>query len=133
MYSFSMLDDISVVIVDDDDDIRSSLTDFLSQRGATVFACSNAREALQAVRAHHPNIVLSDIGLPNRDGFQLLQDIRSLDMQHGCDVPVIAMTAFGWSGDRPQKLWAFEAHLAKPFKPNQLLSTLVSTLDSRRS
>ena len=69
MHSFTTLEDIVVVIAEDDDDIRSSLAAFLNQKGATVFACPDASEALQAVRAHHPNVVLSDIGLPNRDGF----------------------------------------------------------------
>jgi DNA-binding response OmpR family regulator len=134
MHSFLTLDDIIVVIVDDDDDIRFSLAEFLSRQGAIVFSCSNAREALDAVRTHHPNIVLSDIGLPNRDGLQLLQDIRSLNTQQDRDVPVIAMTAFGWSGNCVQSLGdAFEAHLDKPFRPDQLLSAVVSTLDNRHS
>ena len=134
MHPSVTIDDIIVVIVDDDHDIRFSLTKFLCGRGATVFPCSNAREALEAVRVHHPNIVLSDIGLPNRDGFQLLEDIRSLDVQQDRDVPIIAMTGFGFSGDRAQKLEnAFEAHLNKPFKPDQLLSAVVSTLDNQHS
>jgi len=134
MHSFTTLEDIVVVIAEDDDDIRSSLAAFLNQKGATVFACPDASEALQAVRAHHPNVVLSDIGLPNRDGFQLLEDIRSLDVQQDRDVPIIAMTAFGFSGDRAQKLEnAFEAHLNKPFEPDQLLSAVVSTLDNQHS
>ena len=132
MHPSFTLDDIIVVIVDDDDDIRFSLTKFLCGRGATVFPCSNAAEALEAVQVHHPDIVLSDIGLPNRDGFQLLQEIRSLDVEQDRDVPVIAMTAFGWSGDRAQRLRsAFQSYLGKPFKPDQLLSAVAATLDSR--
>src|ERR1700756_4224047 len=134
MHSFVTLDDIVVVIVDDDDDVRFSLAKFLCQHGATVFPCSNAGEALEAVRIHHPNIVVSDIGLPNRDGLQLLQDIRSLDAEQDRDVPVIAMTAFAWSGGRAQRLWGgFQAHLYKPFRPDQLLSAVTSTLDARHS
>ena len=134
MHSLVTLDDIIVVIVDDDDNIRFSLAEFLSRQGATVFACANASEALEAVRTHHPNIVLSDIGLPNRDGFQLLKDIRSLAEQLGRDIPVIAMTAFGWDGHRAQRLWgAFDGHLDKPFRPDQLLSAVVSTLDNKHS
>ena len=86
----------------------------------------------EAVRVHHPDIVLSDIGLPNRDGFQLLQEIRSLDVEQGRDIPVIAMTAFRWSGQRAQSLWGgFQTRLEKPFKPDQLLSAVASTLDNR--
>jgi two-component system, OmpR family, response regulator len=134
MHSSATLDDIVVVIVDDDDDIRFSLQEFLSRQGARVLSCSNAEEGVEAVLNYHPNIVLSDIGLPDRDGFELLQDIRSLNAQQGRDVPVIAMTAFGWNGDRARRLWGgFEAHLDKPFRPDQLLTTMVATLDNRRS
>jgi CheY-like chemotaxis protein len=133
MHPFVTLDDIIVVVVDDDDDIRFSLTKFLCGRGARVFPCSNAGEALEAVRVHHPDLVLSDIGLPNRDGFQLLQEIRSLDVEQGRDVPVIAMTAFRWSGQRAQSFWGgFQARLEKPFKPDELLSAVASTLDTQR-
>ena len=133
MHPFETLDDIVIVIVDDDDDIRFSLAKYLTGRGATVFACSDAKTGLDAVRAHQPNIVLSDIGLPKRDGFQLLQDIRSLDAEQGRDVPIIGMTAFGWSGERAQRLWdAFQAHLSKPFRPDQLLTAVTSTLENRR-
>ena len=132
MHPSLTLDDIIVIIVDDDDDIRFSLTTFLCGRGATVFPYSNAGEALEAVRVHHPDIVLSDIGLPNRDGFQLLGEIRSLDVEQGRDVPVIAMTAFGWSGQRAQNVWGgFQARLTKPFKPDQLLSAVAATLNHR--
>ncbi|MBV8100187.1 MAG: response regulator [Verrucomicrobia bacterium] len=134
MHSAVTLDDIDVVVVDDDDDIRFALAQFLDQRGATVFPCSNAGEALEAVRDHHPDIVLSDIGLPGRDGLQLLQDIRSLDAEQDRNIPVIAMTAFGWSVKRTQRLWgAFQAHLDKPFKPDQLLTTIASTLEDQHS
>ena len=133
MGSFVTFDDIVVVIAEDDDDVRFALSEFLMQKGATVFACSDARAALEAVRAHHPDIVLSDIGLPNRDGFELLQDIRSLDPEQGRDVPVIAVTAREGvveqirTGDK-----GFRAALHKPFKPDQLLSAVASTLDTGR-
>ena len=134
MHPFITLEDIVVVVVDDDDDIRFSLAGYLRGRGATVFACSDAKTALAAVQTHQPNIVLSDIGLPHRDGFQLLRDIRSLDAKQGGEIPVIAMTAFGVSGARAQRLRdAFEARLNKPFRPDQLLSAVVSTLDNKNS
>jgi CheY-like chemotaxis protein len=132
MHSLVKLEDITVVIAEDDGDIRFALTQFLCRQGAKVFPCANAEEALEAVRVNRPDIVLSDIGLPKRDGFQLLEDIRSLNAEQGRHVPVIAMTAYDWSGERARRLWGtFEAHLDKPFKPDQLLSAVVSTLDHR--
>jgi DNA-binding response OmpR family regulator len=133
MSPFVTLDDIVVVIVEDDDDIRCSLRNFLLQKGATVFSCRDASEALQIVRDYHPNIVLSDIGLPNRDGFQLLQDIRSLEADQGCDVPVIAMTALNGVLERTRTIGSgFQATLQKPFNPDQLLAAVVSSLDAHQ-
>jgi DNA-binding response OmpR family regulator len=133
MTPFVRLDDIVVVIVEDDDDMRVSLAKFLIQKGATVFTCPDASEALQVVSAHHPDIVLSDIGLPDRDGVQLLHDIRSLDADQGCDVPVIAMTALTGIVDRTRTLEEdFQATLRKPFKPDQLIEAVISTLDGHQ-
>jgi DNA-binding response OmpR family regulator len=129
MDSSLVLDHTVVVIVEDDDDIRFALAEFLTQKGANVFACPDARMALEAVRTHRPDIVLSDIGLPNRDGFELLQDIRSLNSGESCDVPVIAMTALeGIVDHTPTIDSGFQATLRKPFKPEQLLSAVALTL-----
>ena len=125
------LNNIVIVIVDDDASIRFSLREFLIRKGAIVFACPDAMQGLQAVRAHHPNIVLSDISLPNRDGFELLQDIRSLGPGQNGDVPVIAMTALAGVVDfGPTIDNGFQAQLQKPFRPDQLLATVSSTLGS---
>ena len=124
-----ILDDIVVVIVEDDDDIRLALSEFLIQKGATVFACSDARAALEAVSTRHPDVVLSDIGLPNRDGFELLNDIRSLNQEQGCDVPVIAMTALDGIAEHGRTTDnGFRATLHKPFRPDQLLSAVSSAI-----
>jgi DNA-binding response OmpR family regulator len=133
MSSFVTLNDVVVVIAEDDDDVRFALSEFLIQKGATVFACPDARAALEAVRARHPDIVLSDIGLPKRDGFELLRDIRSLDPEQGGSVPVIAVTALEGIGDQTGTVDSgFRAILRKPFKPDRLLSTVVSTLGPDR-
>jgi DNA-binding response OmpR family regulator len=125
---------IVIVIVDDDDDIRFTLSEFLLRKGATVFSCSDAGEALEAVRAHRPNLVLSDISLPKRDGFQLLQDIRRLDPEHGGEVPVVAMTALDGILENGWRIRAgFQGRLGKPFGPDELLATVYSTLDDGSS
>ena len=134
MPSFVTLNDVVVVIAEDDDDVRFALSVFLVQKGATVFAYSDARAALDAVRTRHPDIVLSDIGLPKRDGFELLQDIRSLDPEQGGGVPVIAVTALEGIANQTETVDSgFRAILRKPFKPDRLLSTVVSTLGPDRT
>jgi len=125
-----MLDDIVIVIVDDHDDIRLFLSEFLMRQGAIVFPCSNAFDALETVRVHQPDVVLSDISLPNRNGFELLHDIRSLGPERGGSVPVIAMTALRAIVDRGCAEEAgFQTHLNKPFRPSQLLDAVHSVLD----
>jgi CheY-like chemotaxis protein len=90
-----ILSGVTVVVVEDHDDVRSLLVEFLRQQGARVIDCSNAAQALEAVTQERPDVVLSDINLPGGDGFQLLQSIRSLDPEIGGKTAVIAMSALG--------------------------------------
>ena len=90
---------ITIVIVEDDADTRSSLTRFLHRQGAVVFGAANASDGLHAVKEYHSSVVLSDINLPCRDGFELLGDIRALGTEHGGATPIIAMTAISELAD----------------------------------
>jgi CheY-like chemotaxis protein len=120
----------TIVIVEDHDDTRSFLARFLAKQGAHVFASPDATSALQAVQKQRPDVVLSDICLPDRDGFQLLRDIRALSPEQGGRVPVIAMTAYGSYTDRDQTTAAgFQKHLDKPFGPGELLEVVRQTLE----
>src|ERR1700720_3465047 len=102
---------------------------FCLGKGPKLSLPLNAFEGLQAVSGNRPNIVLLDIKLPDRDGFELLQDIRALGPDNGGDVPVIAMTAFGRTADRNRTVAAdFQAHLVKPFVPTKLLDAIKSVL-----
>jgi CheY-like chemotaxis protein len=124
------LRNLTIVIVEDHDDTRSFLAQFLSNQGAEVFASVDAASALQAVQRQRPDLVLSDICLPDRNGFQLLRDIRALGPENGGAVPVIAMTAFGSSVDRDHTTAAgFERCLDKPFGPEELLEAVQKSLD----
>jgi CheY-like chemotaxis protein len=119
----------TIVIVEDHDDTRCFLSRFLANHGAHVFASSDATSALEAVQRQHPDVVLSDICLPDRDGFQLLRDIRALGPENGGTVPVIAMTAFGaFSGEDQTAAAGFQKHLDKPFGPDELLQAVRGTL-----
>jgi CheY-like chemotaxis protein len=80
--------------VEDHDDARTYLRAFLEPLVAKVVTARNASEGLEAVKTYRPNLVLSDISMPGRDGFGLLSDIRALGPDAGGAVPVIAMTAF---------------------------------------
>jgi CheY-like chemotaxis protein len=126
----AILSGTTIVVVEDYyPDTLFGITQFLTRHGAKVFPSPDAFEGLQAVREHRPNIVLSDIRLPKRDGFELLRDIRALDPESGGNVPVIAMTAFGGFVIRARTIAAgFQAHLDKPFVPESLLAAIKSIL-----
>ena len=79
----AILSGITIVVVEDYPDILFGIAQFLTRHGAKVFPRPDAFQGLQAVREHRPDIVLSDIRLPERDGFELLQDIRALGAENG--------------------------------------------------
>ncbi|HXM25232.1 MAG TPA: response regulator [Chthoniobacterales bacterium] len=124
-----ILSGVRIVVVEDHDDVRSVLAQYLRQQGARVIACSNAYEALEAVVQERPDLVLSDISLPDEDGFQLLQNVRSLGPEMGSNTPVIAMSALGATITNHRALAAgFCSYLGKPFTPQQLLHAIQEAL-----
>ena len=121
------LSNFTIVVVDDHSDFRRYLGVFLGRLGANVAVAENAIEGLEAVKTYRPNLVLSDISMPGRDGVGLLIDIRALGPDAGGSVPVIAMTAFV---DRARILNAgFKAFLSKPFSPETLVETILTALN----
>src|SRR5580700_12341686 len=124
------LRNLTIVVVEDHNDTRRFLDIFLGHLGAKVVVTGNAIEGLAAVKTCHPNLVLSDISMPGRDGFELLSDIRALGPDAGGNVPVIAMTAFVTHLDRARILDAgFQACLPKPFTPDKLVETILTVLN----
>jgi CheY-like chemotaxis protein len=87
-------------------------------------------KAIEAIKNNRPNLVLSDISMPDRDGFDLLRDIRALGPDAGGSVPVVAMTALVSRRDRARMLDAgFQACLPKPFTVEELLETILTVLN----
>jgi CheY-like chemotaxis protein len=124
------LNKLTILVVEDHDDARRYLGLFLRHLGANVVLASDAYRALDAVKSHHPNLVISDISMPGRDGFAMLQDIRALGPEAGGNVPVVAMTALVRPADRDRMLAAgFQACLPKPFGPDKLVETILTVLD----
>lgn len=120
-----------VLVVDDDADARELLRSILAQNGASVRTAGSAEEAMQQFHARQPDVLVSDIGMPGRDGYELIREIRSLDEKSGGHVPALALTAFARSDDRRRAITAgFHMHLAKPVEPAELV-TVVSSLASR--
>jgi CheY-like chemotaxis protein len=121
---------LTIVVVDDNPDVRRHVGAYLSHLGADITVAENAIEGLEAVKTYRPNLVLSDISMPGRDGFELLRDIQALETGDSDRVPVIAMTALVTRSDRARILNAgFKAVLPKPFTPETLVKTILRALD----
>jgi CheY-like chemotaxis protein len=99
----------------------------LEECGAQVYAAGSASEALELVERERPAVLVTDIGMPDVDGFQLLRMVRGLGEARGGKVPAIALTAFARSEDRTRALSAgFIVHLSKPVEPSELVATIAS-------
>ena len=119
---------IKIVVVEDHADIRRLITRFLSDQGAQIFAAKNAFEGLRWVREIQPDVVLSDLKMPGRSGFDLLADIQDFSRSLGRTIPVIAMTAYRYKQAETAAA-GFRTHLEKPFTPDQLLATVDRVLN----
>ena len=118
------LSNIEILVVEDDEDARDLLVTVLTQQGARVNQAGNASEALQALAQSVPDVLLSDIGLPGEDGYELIRAIRG--QGHSADIlPAIALTAYSRREDQRLALEAgFQAHVAKPVEPATLVAAV---------
>ncbi len=117
------LSGIDVLMVDDDDDTLELLKAALTQRGANVTAVSSADECLEAIKAFRPHVLISDIAMPDQDGYELIQKVIGLDLQPR--IPSIAITAYAQDQDRERALAAgYNHYLAKPVELGEFISTV---------
>jgi CheY-like chemotaxis protein len=114
-----------VLVVEDDDDARDLIEQILNGAGCVVSTASSAFEALERLGEVRPEVLVSDIGMPDRDGYWLMEQVRALDTHEGRDVPAVAVTAYTTPADRSRALTAgFTAHLSKPVRSSELLAVL---------
>jgi PAS domain S-box-containing protein len=119
----------NVLVVDDDRDARELIKRILNDCGAHVAIAGSAREALEMIRAAPPQLLISDLGMPEVDGFELLAHVRQLPRDAGGLLPAIALTAFARSEDRLRALEAgFSAHISKPVEPSELIATVAAVI-----
>jgi PAS domain S-box-containing protein len=110
---------LTILVVDDQPDARDLIERVLQDAGARVVKAASAEEAMALVELEKPHVLLSDIGMPGADGFDLLRQLRALGS--GGDIPAIALTAFARSEDRTRALRAgFRLHISKPVEPTEL-------------
>lgn len=118
---------LRIVVVDDERDARELLLSLLTTYGAEVTLCGSAREAFEAVRRENPDLLVSDIGMPNEDGYSLIAKIRCLPESEGGKTPAIALTAFARIEDRIRALsQGFQMFVPKPVEPNELIAAIRS-------
>jgi PAS domain S-box-containing protein len=120
---------VSILIVDDDEDSRTFLTFALADSGAKIYSVATAALAFDAMESFHPNLIVSDIGMPQEDGYSLIKRIRQLPKYLGGDTPAIALTAYAGDSDRQKATLAgFQTHLAKPIMPDDLVDAVIQLI-----
>lgn len=130
-YPSSILAGLLLLVVDDEVDSCYLLSTILSNYGARVITALSAREAMIALTNFHPHALVSDIAMPEEDGYKLIHQVRSLPPEQGGQVPAIALTAYARPEDRHQALVAgFHLHIPKPVNPIEL-SLVVAQLVGR--
>jgi CheY-like chemotaxis protein len=121
------LSGLKILVVDDEPDACRLIKRVLDRCHAEVFTASSAEEAIPLVESGRPDILISDIGMPNMDGYDLLRRIRALDPARGGKVPAIALTAFARPEDRMRSLSVgYSVHVSKPIEPEKLTATVAS-------
>jgi CheY-like chemotaxis protein len=127
------LDGLRVLVVDDDSDSRAVIAEMLLQFGAEVLGVASVQEALQALELWDPNVLLSDIEMPNEDGYSLLQKVRGMHGRDGGLIPAAALTACGRPEDRVRAIKAgYQMYLPKPVDPHELAVVVASLARTSR-
>ncbi|HXM77157.1 MAG TPA: ATP-binding protein, partial [Thermoanaerobaculia bacterium] len=123
--SVGNIEGVSVLLVEDEPDGRELLVEALRTAGGRVAAAESARAALALFADCPPDVLVSDIGMPEEDGYALIRAIRALPADRGGAVPAIAVTAYAREEDRLRALAAgFQAHIAKPVDPGELVAAV---------
>jgi PAS domain S-box-containing protein len=124
---------LNVLVVEDEMDTRDFLAQLLEAHDADVRAVGSATEGLTAFEAHRPDVIVSDIGLPDMDGYDFMEAIRRKPAGAGGCVPAIALTAYGRQEDHTRALRAgYQAHVAKPVEPGEIIAIIGSLGGSAR-
>jgi signal transduction histidine kinase/ActR/RegA family two-component response regulator len=125
-HSPAALQGLRILIVEDDPDARTLIKRVLSGRAAEVLDAKDAASALAALANFKPHLLVSDVGMPGKDGYDLIREIRAKGYSMK-DLPAIALTAFARTEDRQHAMLSgFQVHLSKPVNPNELVAAVVA-------
>ncbi|GAA6624103.1 PAS domain S-box protein [Scytonema sp. NUACC26] len=121
------LNDLRVLVVDDELDARQIVTTALEQYQAKVMTVTSAAEALVALQEFQPDVLVSDISMPQEDGYSLIRKIRALSQDKSGSIPAVALTAYARAEDCTQALLAgFQLHVPKPVNPDELAAVIAN-------
>jgi CheY-like chemotaxis protein len=124
---------VRVLVVDDEADTRELLGVILQHYGAEVRAAASVRQTLEVLQEWKPDVLVSDIGMPEEDGYSLIRQLRALEGERGERLPASALTAYAREEERRRALEAgFQTHIPKPVEP-ALLADAVAALAGRRA
>ena len=124
-----LLAGLKLLLVEDDDASRETIAALLEQEGAEVTATASVDEAVRALEAARPDVVVSDIRMPGQDGYALIRRLREAGDTSGPEIPAVALTGFGRDSDRSRAISeGFQMHLAKPVDGKRLAGAVASLL-----
>lgn len=125
------LSNVYVLVVDDEADTRELLAVVLESAGAKVRTAASVNEALQVIQHSQPDILISDVGMAEQDGYALIRQVRQIESEQPGTMPAIALTAYAREEDCKQLLNAgFQLHLPKPVEPAALVAAVASQIES---
>src|SRR5262245_38058387 len=121
------MDGVRILLVEDNPETLDMLKFILDGRGAEVITAASATEALEALERFRPDALVSDIAMPNQDGYDLIRQVRSREPEQGGKIPAVAVTAYTSAEDRVRVLASgFQTHVSKPVDPGELIATVAS-------
>jgi CheY-like chemotaxis protein len=128
------LEGIRILVVDDDEDARELLETLLTEAGARVTSAESAAEAMKALARARFDVLVSDIAMPNEDGYALIRRVRALPRDAGGAIAAVAVTAFARAQDRRRALSAgFTSWVTKPIHRDELVATIEGLASLARS
>ncbi|MUH01713.1 response regulator [Scytonema sp. UIC 10036] len=132
--SFHILSGLQVLVVDDDTDTREYITTVLQQHGANVTAVASVHQALSTIETSLPDVLVSDIGMPEEDGYTLIRKLRNLEPEIGGQIPAIALTAYVKEQDCNRALeLGFQEYVTKPVEPSNLINSVTKLIQHGKS
>uniref|UniRef100_B8HS57 histidine kinase n=1 Tax=Cyanothece sp. (strain PCC 7425 / ATCC 29141) TaxID=395961 RepID=B8HS57_CYAP4 len=128
------LSNLNILVVDDEVDMRELMVTILETYGAQVRLAASAIDALNILQQWHPDLLISDIGMPDMDGYSLMQQVQAIATAQQNSIPGIALTAYAGEIDQRQALAAgYQLHLAKPVEPEALVQAIATLIPASQA